>query len=101
MDFYSDATAAVSQQISQMEAQSKGHSSKNSAVSCACLSVTLGIIKNMKLRHGKFYFTSSYYILISKRISSGKLMFCHIPKADLTALSQQYDFFCFYFSNKN
>lgn len=45
MDFYSDVTAAVSQQISKMEAQTKGHSSKNSAVSCTWLSVTLGIIK--------------------------------------------------------
>lgn len=96
MDFYSDVTAAVSPQISQMEAQSKGHSARNSAVFCTCLSVTLGIIKNMKLIPGKFNFTSSYCILISKIINSRELMFCHISKAKgRTAPGQQYDFFGF------
>lgn len=48
MDFYSDVTAfslqRVSQLVSHMETEAaKGHSSKNSAVSCTWFSLTLGI----------------------------------------------------------
>lgn len=107
MDFYSDVTAAVSQQIFKMEPQTKGYPSKNSAVSCIWLSMTLGIMKNRKLRHGKFYFISSYCILISKGINSGKFIFCHIPKGKGGSNSSRPALwflnlpFGFYFSHEN